>query len=192
MRLTPEQVRELIIHDPETGMLWWKPRPIEMFTASRIHSRHHYWKAWNTNNAYQPALQYVGLQGYKRGHILRQPFKACWVIWGLSHGEWPKRLDHIDGEKSNDRLVNLRNVTQKINSRNSKRFSTNKSGVTGVCFHKETGKWRAYIVVDYKQQHLGLFDLKDDAIAVRKAAEPGNGFHANHGREGPPPREKGT
>lgn len=80
-------------------------------------------------------------------------------------------VDHINGNKSDNRKCNLRIVTQQENGFNRKIKSTNSSGVTGVCWDADRQKWMASIGFNYRHIHLGRFDNKEDAIAARKAAE---------------------
>ena len=89
-----------------------------------------------------------------------------------------KAVDHIDGNRSNNRWANLREATRKTNARNMKRPSNNTSAVAGVSWHKKAGKWRAFLA----GKHLGLFVSKSDATRARKTAERKLGFHPNHGR----------
>ena len=110
-------------------------------------------------------------------------YKAHRLVWLHHYGEWPDGpLDHINGVKTDNRLSNLRLVTQLINLRNQKLRSNNSSGVCGVCWDKACNKWRAAIFVKYKYKHLGLFEDKEDAIEARKQAEFAYGFHPNHGK----------
>lgn len=105
------------------------------------------------------------------------------VIWLMVYGEWPGEVDHINGDASDNRLVNLRDVTHEENGRNQRLRSNNQSGALGVCWHKGSRKWRAVIVVNNKQIHIGMFADKVDAMAARKSAEKKYGFHNNHGRQ---------
>lgn len=91
-------------------------------------------------------------------------------------------IDHIDQNPLNNKMENLRAVTQTNNSRNRSIPSNNKSGQIGVSFRKELQKWRAFISVDGKRIHLGCFTKKRDAIFRRKLAEIHYGYHPNHGR----------
>ena len=91
-------------------------------------------------------------------------------------------IDHINGIPSDNRLVNIREVTPMENHRNQKINKKNTSGVVGVCWHKKAQKWHAQIRVKYKNKSLGLYRDKDDAIKARKSAESLYGFHENHGR----------
>ena len=80
-------------------------------------------------------------------------------------------VDHIDGDRRNNTRSNLRLATRQENNRNKATHINNTSGTPGVAWHKQREKWRAFIMVDYKQIHLGLFLDLEEAILIRKAAE---------------------
>lgn len=84
-----------------------------------------------------------------------------------------RQVDHINGDGLDNRKSNLRVCTQRQNSCNTLKYSTNKSGYKGVSFSKDTNKWRATIVVNYKQIHLGLFNTPEEAAEayINKARE---------------------
>ena len=88
----------------------------------------------------------------------------------IPNPEKKRIVDHIDGNPLNNSLSNLRWATDLESSRNRKTFSNNSSGFKGVSFHKATGKWRAYIKVDGKLKHLGLFHTKEEAAAAYEKA----------------------
>lgn len=89
-------------------------------------------------------------------------------------------VDHINGDSLDNRKDNLRPASHQQNSFNTKIFSTNKSGYKGVSFHSQTQKWRAAIVKDYKQKHLGLFNsVIEAAQAYDNAARELFGDFAN-------------
>ena len=104
------------------------------------------------------------------------------ILYMLGEEYLQYEIDHVDHDRSNNKWNNLRVVCRKLNSRNLSKNKTNSSGYTGVNWHTSKNKWRAYIMVDYKQVYLGLFKEKEDAIAARKAAEIKYGFHNNHGK----------
>ena len=79
-------------------------------------------------------------------------------------------VDHIDGNKQNNCLSNLRWATRAENMRNKKKRKDNTSDYTGVSFHKASGKWRAQIYVNGKNKHLGSFHTKEEAAAVYEEA----------------------
>ena len=102
----------------------------------------------------------------------------------MNNGPIPqgKVIDHLNHVPWDNRLPNLRMTTQLSNTRNNKRSSRNKSGVTGVMWREKEGKWLASIIVGRKRIYLGRFIDKDEAIRVRKEAEKLYGFHENHGK----------
>lgn len=92
------------------------------------------------------------------------------------------QVDHINGIRSDNRIENLRIVKNSENSKNQKRKSTNKSGMTGVSWDTQTQRWRAHITVNGKMISLGRYIHKLDALTARKNAEIKYNFHENHGR----------
>ena len=82
-----------------------------------------------------------------------------------------RRVDHINHNVKDNRKSNLRIVTISQNAINKKIVSNNTSGVTGICWNKNSCCWQAYITLNYKTKHLGCFKNKEDAIKARKDAE---------------------
>jgi len=112
--------------------------------------------------------------------------KACRahrVVWALAHGQWPvDEIDHINGDRADNRLVNLRSVTGAENKRNKRTPSNNKSGAVGVFWLRDNKTWRAAIRVAGRQTHIGCYATFDEAVSARKAAEVEHDYHPNHGR----------
>ena len=79
-----------------------------------------------------------------------------------------ENVDHIDCDRLNNNVSNLRWCTSQENSRNAKLSSKSSSGFKGICFHKQSNKWRAHIMIDGIQIHLGLFDNIEDAKYARQ------------------------
>jgi hypothetical protein len=99
-------------------------------------------------------------------------YMAHRLAWLYVHGEWPEQdLDHINRDKSDNRMANLRPATRLQNMQNVAKHKHNTSGVKGVCWHSQRNKWRAQINVLYRQKYLGLFDTFEAAVAARAAAE---------------------
>ncbi len=92
-------------------------------------------------------------------------------------------IDHINGDRGDNRISNLRVVTSTENNRNKAINKNNTSGVTGVTWSKSRRKWIAQIHIGKIGKALGGFDRVEDAIAARKNAETRYGFHENHGRK---------
>jgi hypothetical protein len=169
-----EQVLE---YKPETGKLYWKPRPTEMFPSERIA------KTWNTSWAGREAFTAVNDNGYFVGAVFAKNLRAHRVVWALKHGEWPQgQIDHINGNRLDNRLSNLRCVSHQANGKNQKLRSTNTSGLTGVDYVARLSKWRAQIIDNGKNKYLGVYPTAEEALSVRREWEAKLGFHANHGR----------
>jgi hypothetical protein len=84
--------------------------------------------------------------------------------------EPPTEIDHIDRNKDNNSIRNLRAAIRKQNAANRPSFKSNTSGCIGVCWAKNQKKWFAYVWMHGKSVHLGSFANYDDAVAARKAA----------------------
>lgn len=94
------------------------------------------------------------------------------VIYAIVHGAMPDgQIDHINGNRVDNRIENLRYVSASENSHNYKMPKTNTSGFQGVSWSAQTCKWMAYIRVDNRQVYLGLFEDINDAIHARKMAK---------------------
>ena len=89
----------------------------------------------------------------------------------LENPENKKNVDHIDHDRKNNNISNLRWATNIENSQNKSIQSNNKSGVVGVSFHKNNKKWAAHIRLNGVLIHLGSFSNKEDAITARANAE---------------------
>jgi len=91
-------------------------------------------------------------------------------------------VDHINGNGTDNRWINLRSVKRVENARNVKLLSSNTSGHAGVGWDVHRNKWRARITVNNKTKHLGRFDRIQEAVDARKHAEIEYDFHPNHGQ----------
>lgn len=110
-------------------------------------------------------------RGYWRVMLKRKIFRLHRIAWLLTYGQWPsERLDHIDGNPSNNKIDNLRLATHQQNMHNRKVGTNNKSGVPGVHLSRY-GTWKAWIQFKGKTIHLGSYAEKEDAVKVRKEAE---------------------
>lgn len=168
-------LRQLLRYEPDTGKLFWLPRPIEMFATKRA------WSTWNSRYAGEEALA-SEKGGYRYGSINGGNVYAHRAAWALMMGEWPAgQIDHINHTPGDNRWNNLRSVTLEENRRNMSMMRSNTSGVCGVSWHSQNGKWCAFIG-DRKRVHLGYFNTIEDAAAARHTAEESFGFHPNHGK----------
>jgi hypothetical protein len=93
------------------------------------------------------------------------------AVWIYHNGTIPDGflVDHVNGDKQDDRIENLRLATPTENMRNRRKPSSNTSGYVGVSFHKKSNKWRASIRGNAGQISLGHFDDRESAAAVYEA-----------------------
>lgn len=170
-----DSLRELLNYNPENGELIWRERPRSLFVSERG------FRTWNAR--YAGKVAGTSFDGYYLISIFKRQFLAHRLAWAIYHGEWPKNdIDHINGVRSDNRIVNLRSVTRSENRKNSALHGRNTSGVSGVDWFTPASLWRARINVDSKSIHLGYFKTKNEAIASRKKAEVDYNYHPNHGR----------
>lgn len=162
---TVERVRELLDYDPVTGALRWRvtrgPARAGMV-------------AGNINSGLRGGYRVVMVDG--------KSCRAHRIAWAIYYGEHPvKDIDHIDGNRSNNAISNLRLATQSQNNANMRLFKNSTSGVKGVTWDKRRNCWRAHIVFEGKQRHLGRYPSREQAAAARRvAAERLYGAFARH------------
>jgi hypothetical protein len=181
-RTIPAQtvLRQLLRYEPETGRLFWRERGVEWFRHGE-HSAEHTAAKWNARFAGKEALT-ATVTGYKFGNLFGVKLLAHRVIWKWVHGTDPDQIDHINGNRADNRLENLRSVDATTNQRNTKRPVHNTSGRIGVSYDRHRDKWAAYITLGSRKTKLGRFSTFEAACAARDAAEREHGFHENHGR----------
>lgn len=173
----PEELRQLLRYEADTGKMFWLPRNPDMFRDG-YRTKEGNCANWNSAFAGAEAITADSGHGYKVGAIWGRKVYAHRIAWAIARGEQPDVIDHINGDRGDNRLGNLRSVTQRENSRNSAMPRTNKSGHVGVSWIASGNLWRATAA----GKHLGCFQSKADAIAARSAADAGS-FHENHGRK---------
>jgi len=156
----------LLDYNPLSGELTWKPRGIAN---------------WDARFANKTAFTANDGLGYKCGTLLGENYKAHQIIWAMIHGTYPEEIDHIDHDRSNNRLDNLREATSQTNRKNQTKRLDNTSGHTGVVRSKNKKKWIAQIHDGSKVVYLGTFETLEAAIDARKAAEKLYNYHPNHG-----------
>lgn len=180
--ITPELVRALIQYDPATGRMVWKIRDACLFLGKRRPAEH-LAASWNQRFAGKAAF-HRWCSSSLQGNMLQAKFTAHRIAWACHYGVWPStEIDHIDGNPRNNQIDNLRVVNRTDNMRNRAISSNNTSGHMGVSLDGRRGRWTAYIGIGGRRRRvLGCFDTKEEAIAVREAAESEYGYHRNHGR----------
>ena len=176
--VSPTTLRLLLDYIPDTGKLVWRHRTPDLFDDG-VHSAKRSCLAWNRRMAGKEAFTAIG-HGYLKGSIFNQRYSAHRVAWAIHYGVWPTgQIDHINGDRTDNRIVNLRDVDNKTNGRNQRLGKNNRSGVNGVLWDR--GCWVARIKVNGKSKHLGRFRCLEDAAVAREKANRTYGFHAGHG-----------
>lgn len=150
--LTQEYVRELLGYNPETGELRWNKYKRGRRKSGTVGS--------------------VNRAGYLRFDIDRRSYLTHRVIWLWWYGHFPENdIDHINRNKTDNSISNLREVSRSCNMRNCETDRTNSSGVKGVCWDRRKGKWEAKIVSNCKTRYLDYHNDFVEAVAHRLMAE---------------------
>lgn len=158
-----KQLKNAFKYDPKTGSLIWAIKPSIRVEVGR---------EVDTQNP----------KGYLVVKFLGKTYLVHRLVWFLHYGTYPKgQIDHINGCRHDNRIDNLREVTQEGNSKNKKLYSKNKTGIAGVYKMKE-GCYRAVIRNHGVLKHLGYFKSLEEAAKARSEAEACYNFHDNHGK----------
>ena len=127
-------------------------------------------------------VESISNRGYVVVQVAKKRYLAHRIIWLLLNGRMPTMIDHVDGNKRNNLIENLREVDNTLNHWNEKKRSTNKSGHKGVWWHKQSNRWEASCRVNKKQITVGRYERIEDAVeAIRKFREQHHGEYTNHG-----------
>ena len=150
--LTQERLKELLHYNPETGAFIWISKPAPRANRIKVGSV----AGSNKGN------------GYVQIQIDGKNYLAQRLAYLFVHGRMPVGdIDHSDGNPSNNRLSNLRDVTHAQNIQNQRTPNKrNTSGFIGISFRPDTSKYAAYISTDGKRKVLGCFDSAEDAHAA--------------------------
>lgn len=150
--LSQVRLKERLVYEPATGIFTWRDGPKRGKQAGERHSA-------ITNRSI-----------YLRIRIDGKPYMAHRLVWLYVYGHWPvNQIDHINRRGTDNRLENLRDVTQSVNRLNQTEYSNNNSGMKGV--NPQDGGWRVEISKNNKKHYIGFFATKELAMAARKAAE---------------------
>jgi hypothetical protein len=158
--LSAEELRRYFEYDAETGILSWKIQKGAAKSGRIARNRCH---------------------GHYRVRLNGRLLWVHRVIWCIAYGSWPRhQIDHRNGDRSDNRLVNLREATNQLNQANRK--ATSGSGFKGVSWHKGAKKWIASITVNRKNIYLGLHETPESAhAAYMDAARQFFGDYASSG-----------
>lgn len=124
---------------------------------------------------------YRGATRYRSVCLHGKRYLSHRIVFFIINGRLPDCIDHINGNGLDNRLANLREVSHQENMKNARISKSSKTGVCGVCIDRRSGRYRAYIVANGKQKHLGIFETLYDAKIARENASLKFGFHKMHG-----------
>lgn len=120
----------------------------------------------------KPCGQHVNCHnGYIKVFVNEKTLQAHRVIYAIVHGEMPGEIDHINKDRADNRIENLRNVSHSVNIHNSRVPKTNTSGFPGVDWDARNRKWHARIMLNNQRVSLGRFEDFDEAVYARKMAK---------------------
>ena len=149
--LPHDRLREVLNYDADTGTFTWRIKLGRKVVVGR--------EAGSTHSS-----------GYVTIRIDTQRYYAHRLAWCYVYGSWPPdEIDHINGDRADNRIANLRTATRKQNMEN-RAHATGASGYRGVCWLEANQKWRASITHNGKCIHLGLFGTAEEASAAYKEA----------------------
>lgn len=150
--LSHDYLISVLEYNPETGVFKWKVTTSPKAVAGSL--------AGYINNGYLK----IGING--------KQYPAHRLAWFYYYKEWPKnQIDHIDRNRQNNAITNLRDVSGSVNAHNQTIDSTNTSGAKGVYYSHQKQRWVAYIIVNRKNIYLGHFMDFKFAVKARRKAE---------------------
>lgn len=148
-KLSITRLKELVTYNPETGIFTFNSTRGGNLSGDIAGSLHH--------------LGYVFLM------IDRETYTAHRLAWFYCFEEWPtKFIDHIDKNRSNNRLDNLREASREENACNMKIRKDNTTGYKGVSLDKKTGRFMSRLTVNKKVLYLGMFKTAEEASKARE------------------------
>jgi hypothetical protein len=169
MNSVAKRARELFIYEPDTGALRWRVDRVSKLRSGNNITRVRAGDIAGTTQS----------QGYRSVYMDNRQHLAHRVIWLIVHGEWPPhQIDHINGDRLDNRLCNLRAVRQHENMLNRGAQSNSKTGVKGVSWDKREQRFVVRLKVAGKYRSFGQYRTLEEAVSAcaRVTAEYHGGF----------------
>lgn len=162
--ITQVLLKEYLDYSPTTGELIWIKKPSK---RANLRSR---------------AGSLIPKTGYRSITLFGKSYPEHHVVWLWYHGYWSaQQLDHIDHNRSNNAISNLREVTIQENAMNRTRRKNTRTDEAGIWFNRRSQRYVAEITRQGKKVYQASFIDVEDAIIQRKLKLVELGFHENHG-----------
>jgi hypothetical protein len=161
MSITQELVKDLLEY--RNGILYWK-------------------KQTSTRTPIGSKAGKIDTKGYLIIGLNYKKYKAHRIIFLMFNGYLPATIDHIDGNRLNNKIENLREVTVSQNMQNSKTYKSSKSGIKGVSWEKDRNKWKVQVMLDGKNRVVR--NLESLELAQLVAQELRNKYHGEFANNG--------
>lgn len=166
----------LVDYNQETGDFIWKTREGQDVGSKVFNSS---WAGKRAGKVEKDGYIRISVKVFGRSHWIR----AHRLAWYMVYGSLPvNEVDHVNQQKGDNKISNLRDVTRTQNMRNRPMLGRNTSGVNGVCWSKSARKWQSYGQDGGKLKVLGTFLDIDEAAAVANAFRMRNGYSSAHGK----------
>lgn len=151
-QISHEELLRALSYDADTGVFTWRTRTNQIKVGD---------VAGSIDRGHK----------YRRIKINERLYLAHRLAWFYIHGNWPiNQIDHINRDRSNNRIANLREATAGENMRNKPAYKNSKTGIKGVNWHKQHRKYIVSIQVNGKPRHVGLFHDINEAARARDVA----------------------
>lgn len=145
--VTHQQLLEILDYNPISGIFIWKKKISHKTVIGKV------------CGCYTRKNRYVYIELYKKRYVAHR------LAWFYVYGVWPpKYIDHVNGNKHDNRLRNLREATARDNTRNKSVRRNTKTGKKGVTY--EDGKYRVRICTDHGRLNLGAYSSLGEAMRV--------------------------
>jgi len=146
--LTQERLKEVLDYNPDTGLFTWKVRLSIRAVKGKV-------------------AGVINERGYIKIQIDKKIYRGHRLAWLYIHGKFPALgIDHINGNRADNRIDNLREATDSENKQNKAAQKNNKSGYLGVYWSKTMMKWTARIQLNYVTTPLGYYETPELAYAA--------------------------
>jgi HNH endonuclease len=141
-----------------------------------------YWKVATRGNRIGDKAGCSHGDGYVSVGVDGKKLMAHRIIFCMQHGYMPELVDHINGDRKNNRIENLRAATKRQNAQNTKLRGNSSTGLKNVRWHKLEKKWQVSLRIEGKETHFGYYDDVELAdLVATEARDKYFGKFANHG-----------